>query len=319
MSATSRRSQGPPVDAEVIAGAVAIGVAIGAGLAVTARRAPRRRRGWASRTDPGQPDRPRDRTDQAHGHLAAVRDRDHRRDLRAARCRRRLRVVPDLPFGRSCGSGGAVDGSREDDRNIEREGGSGEGQVVRGGFAGVADRPVCRRQPAAVCRLRVGLLRHLGATEREDHQSRAIPTIMAAPGAVLVTSNKRDVVDATRDPRAKRGRVWVFDPQAIAGERVELVVEPLELCPQRAARARARRRVRARRPRPGRQNGRVLRHGRAEPRRADAAGRGVREAVTDPGVPVADPPDRFRAGPGTAGGGLPDRRGRSAGADQRAG
>ena len=56
--------------------------------------------------------------------------------------------------------------------------------------------------------------------------SRAIPTIMAAPGAVLVTSNKRDVVDATRDPRARRGRVWVFDPQAIAGRARELVVEP---------------------------------------------------------------------------------------------
>ena len=34
MSSTSRRSQGPPVDAEVIAAAVAIGVVIGVGLAV---------------------------------------------------------------------------------------------------------------------------------------------------------------------------------------------------------------------------------------------------------------------------------------------
>lgn len=48
--------------------------------------------------------------------------------------------------------------------------------------------------------------------------SRAVPAIMDAPGAVLVTSNKRDVVDATRDPRAARGPVWVFDPQAIANE-----------------------------------------------------------------------------------------------------
>ena len=48
--------------------------------------------------------------------------------------------------------------------------------------------------------------------------SRAIPSILAAPGAVLVTSNKRDVVDATRDPRADTGRVWVFDPQSISGE-----------------------------------------------------------------------------------------------------
>lgn len=48
--------------------------------------------------------------------------------------------------------------------------------------------------------------------------SRAVPAILDAPGAVLVTSNKRDVVDATRDIRAGRGPVWVFDPQAIANE-----------------------------------------------------------------------------------------------------
>ena len=47
--------------------------------------------------------------------------------------------------------------------------------------------------------------------------SRAIPAILQAPGAALVTSNKRDVVDATRDVRAD-GPVWVFDPQGIAGE-----------------------------------------------------------------------------------------------------
>ena len=48
--------------------------------------------------------------------------------------------------------------------------------------------------------------------------SRAVPAILEAPGAVLVTSNKRDVVDATRDVRAGRGDVWVFDPQAVIGE-----------------------------------------------------------------------------------------------------
>ncbi|MET4224603.1 type IV secretory system conjugative DNA transfer family protein [Oerskovia enterophila] len=48
--------------------------------------------------------------------------------------------------------------------------------------------------------------------------SRAVPAILDAPGAVLVTSNKRDVVDATRDVRAGRGPVWVFDPQGIALE-----------------------------------------------------------------------------------------------------
>lgn len=48
--------------------------------------------------------------------------------------------------------------------------------------------------------------------------SRAVPAILAVPGAVLATSNKRDVVDATRDVRAKRGPVWVFDPQTVALE-----------------------------------------------------------------------------------------------------
>lgn len=48
--------------------------------------------------------------------------------------------------------------------------------------------------------------------------SRAVPAILEAPGAVLVTSNKRDVVDATRDVRAPSGAVWVFDPQSITGE-----------------------------------------------------------------------------------------------------
>ncbi len=35
---------------------------------------------------------------------------------------------------------------------------------------------------------------------------------------MLATSNKRDLVDASRDVRADRGKVWVFDPQGIAGE-----------------------------------------------------------------------------------------------------
>jgi len=48
--------------------------------------------------------------------------------------------------------------------------------------------------------------------------SRAVPAILDAPGSVLVTSNKRDVVDATRDVRAEAGPVWVFDPQGIALE-----------------------------------------------------------------------------------------------------
>ncbi|MFE3279534.1 type IV secretory system conjugative DNA transfer family protein [Nocardia sp. NPDC059239] len=49
--------------------------------------------------------------------------------------------------------------------------------------------------------------------------SRVIPAIVGAPGACVVTSNRRDVVDATRGVREKRrgGCVFVFDPQRITG------------------------------------------------------------------------------------------------------
>uniref|UniRef100_A0AAU2AE64 TraM recognition domain-containing protein n=1 Tax=Streptomyces sp. NBC_00093 TaxID=2975649 RepID=A0AAU2AE64_9ACTN len=48
--------------------------------------------------------------------------------------------------------------------------------------------------------------------------SLAIPTILAAPGAVLLTSNKAagDAYTATLDARAAVGRVWSMDPQQIA-------------------------------------------------------------------------------------------------------
>lgn len=57
--------------------------------------------------------------------------------------------------------------------------------------------------------------------------SRAIPAILAAPGPVLVTSNKRDVVDATRGPREGAGQTWVFDPQGVAGEAPQWFWDPL--------------------------------------------------------------------------------------------
>jgi type IV secretory pathway TraG/TraD family ATPase VirD4 len=57
--------------------------------------------------------------------------------------------------------------------------------------------------------------------------SRAIPAILEAPGAVLVTSNKRDVIDATRGVRRTVGQVWVFDPQHLAGESPDWWWDPL--------------------------------------------------------------------------------------------
>lgn len=47
--------------------------------------------------------------------------------------------------------------------------------------------------------------------------SQAVPAIVGAPGAVLATSNKRDLHDATRGVREQVGDVWLFDPQDIVG------------------------------------------------------------------------------------------------------
>lgn len=59
--------------------------------------------------------------------------------------------------------------------------------------------------------------------------SHAIPNIVAAPGAVVVTSCKRDVVDTTRGIRERRGRTWVFDPQNVAGEAPTWFWNPLDM------------------------------------------------------------------------------------------
>ena len=46
----------------------------------------------------------------------------------------------------------------------------------------------------------------------------AIPFVMEAPGNVLCTSNKPDILKATRGYRGKLGKVWVLDPQGITDE-----------------------------------------------------------------------------------------------------
>ncbi|MDA8300365.1 MAG: TraM recognition domain-containing protein [Actinomycetota bacterium] len=60
----------------------------------------------------------------------------------------------------------------------------------------------------------------------------AVPAILDAPGPVIVTSNKRDIVDATRGAReaaasASGGRCWVFDPQGVAGAGASWWWDPL--------------------------------------------------------------------------------------------
>ena len=46
--------------------------------------------------------------------------------------------------------------------------------------------------------------------------ARAIPTVLAAPGAAFATSNKPDLYAATRLLRERHGRVWNFDPEQLA-------------------------------------------------------------------------------------------------------
>lgn len=48
--------------------------------------------------------------------------------------------------------------------------------------------------------------------------SEVIPAIVDAPGHVVTTSNKRDIVDDTIGLTKSRGQVWVFDPQRIASD-----------------------------------------------------------------------------------------------------
>lgn len=45
-----------------------------------------------------------------------------------------------------------------------------------------------------------------------------IPAILSAPGPVVSTSTKQDVMQATREVRADLGKVWLFDPTGTEGE-----------------------------------------------------------------------------------------------------
>jgi len=117
--------------------------------------------------------------------------------------------------------------------------------------------------------------------------SRAIPAILEAPGAVLVTSNKRDVVDATWGPRSAHGDVWPFDPQGIVGAPADWWWNPLtyvtdevkaDILADVFASA-------SRDPRGAHR--RLLRARRTAAAREPAARRGARQAPADAGVPVA--------------------------------
>lgn len=57
--------------------------------------------------------------------------------------------------------------------------------------------------------------------------SQCIPEVLDAPGAVLATTNKRDLIDATRGVRAAHGTVWIFDPNDLLGEAPRWWFNPL--------------------------------------------------------------------------------------------
>ncbi|MGO9954774.1 MAG: type IV secretory system conjugative DNA transfer family protein [Solirubrobacteraceae bacterium] len=226
MSATSRRSQGPPVDLEVIAGAIAIAVAIGAGFAITLAAHAAAAIDGLHEQIPYSPVAlvidlikhkliwPRYATAIAVttavllAGIAAylwfvIRRLDGHVD-RAARWMGRGNAIAPLSekaVGEKARSFGVDSPGLPIGRSIVGH------QLLYADYESVA------------C--------DIWGPRKGKTSSRAIPTIMAAPGAVLVTSNKRDVVDATRDPRGELGRVWVFDPQAIAGERPSWWWNPL--------------------------------------------------------------------------------------------
>ncbi|MFV0307605.1 MAG: type IV secretory system conjugative DNA transfer family protein [Desertimonas sp.] len=72
------------------------------------------------------------------------------------------------------------------------------------GSQGAAVRMTLEDQALAIAGPRVGKTTAL-----------AVPAALEHPGPVIVTSNKRDIYDATATARARRGRVWLFDPQSL--------------------------------------------------------------------------------------------------------
>ena len=92
--------------------------------------------------------------------------------------------------------------------------------------------------------------------------SMAVPQVLDAPGVVYCTSNKRDLYDSTARARRRKGEVWLFDPQGIAGtEQPSFWWDPLDACQDHRRGTPHRRRVRLGVPAPQRLPGRLLRPG----------------------------------------------------------
>lgn len=67
----------------------------------------------------------------------------------------------------------------------------------------------------------------LGPPRSGKTTSIVIPSILAAPGAVVSTATKTDVLDATWRSRSEIGQIWVYDP---SGERVHWPAGIRRLC-----------------------------------------------------------------------------------------
>ena len=57
-----------------------------------------------------------------------------------------------------------------------------------------------------------------------------IPACLSAPGALVVTSNEVSILDAIAGPRARMGRVWVFDPLGRSSWPEPMVWDPVGGC-----------------------------------------------------------------------------------------
>ncbi|MEU1132631.1 TraM recognition domain-containing protein [Streptomyces sp. NPDC005900] len=141
------------------------------------------------------------------------------RATRKARARRK----PIDAAARHMGHGRAL-------AKISKEGATATAQrlgVPEGGSIGVyLGRSVIGRQPLYGSIEDTFLL--LWGTRAGKTTRVAIPAVMdhgAAP--LLATTNRRDLVDATRLPRAEIGTVWVFDLQNIIGEDCDWYWNPL--------------------------------------------------------------------------------------------
>lgn len=73
------------------------------------------------------------------------------------------------------------------------------------------------------------LLVQLWAARRGKTSTQVLPQILSAPGGVVTSSNKRDVVDDSLAARQRLGTCWVFDPQRIySSDEPDWFFDPLD-------------------------------------------------------------------------------------------